>query len=43
MTVAGPESEERYADLAATVDERCPVLDLFRNPVPVSRELVTSA
>ena len=43
MTVAGPESEERYAELAATVDEHCPVLDLFQNPVPVSRELVTSA
>jgi len=36
VTVAGPESEERYAELAAAVDEHCPVLDLFRNPVPVS-------
>jgi uncharacterized OsmC-like protein len=43
VTVAGPESEERYAELAAAVDEHCPVLDLFQNPVPVSRELVTSA
>ena len=42
VTVAGPESEERYAELAAAVDEHCPVLDLFQNPVPVSRELVTS-
>jgi uncharacterized OsmC-like protein len=42
VTVTGPESEERYAELAAAVDEHCPVLDLFKNPVPVSRELVTS-
>jgi hypothetical protein len=40
--VAGPESEARYAELAAAVDEHCPVLDLFKNPVPVSRTLVTS-
>ena len=39
MTVAGPESEERYADLAAAVDAHCPALDLFQNPVPVSRAL----
>ena len=42
VTVAGPESEARYAELAAAVDEHCPVLDLFKNPVPVSRTLVTS-
>ena len=42
VTVAGPESEERYAELAAAVDEYCPVLDLFKNPVPVSRALVIS-
>ena len=30
------------AGLAAAVDEHCPVLDLFKNPVPVSRTLVTS-
>jgi uncharacterized OsmC-like protein len=39
VTVAGPDSEERYAELATAVDEHCPVLDLFRNPVPVSRAL----
>ena len=39
VTVAGPESEERYAELAAAVDDHCPVLDLFKNPVPVSRAL----
>jgi putative redox protein len=42
VSLAGPESEERYAELAAAVDEHCPVLDLFTNPVPVSRALVTS-
>ena len=42
VTLAGPESEQRYAELAAAVDEHCPVLDLFKNPVPVSRALVTS-
>ena len=39
VTVAGPESEERYAELAAAVDAHCPALDLFHNPVPVSRAL----
>ena len=39
VTVAGPESDERYAELATAVDEHCPVLDLFQNPVPVSRAL----
>jgi uncharacterized OsmC-like protein len=35
--ITGPESAERYQELAAAVDEHCPVLDLFKNPVPVSR------
>ena len=39
VTVAGPESDERYAELAAAVDAHCPVLDLFKNPVPVTRTL----
>jgi putative redox protein len=43
VTVTGPESEERYAELAAAVDEHCPVLDLFTNPVPVSRTIVSSS
>jgi uncharacterized OsmC-like protein len=37
VTVNGPESAERYQQLAAVVDEHCPVLDLFKNPVPVTR------
>lgn len=36
ITIAGPESEERYQELRATVDAHCPVLDLFENPTPVS-------
>jgi uncharacterized OsmC-like protein len=43
VTVAGPESAERYAKLAAAVDEHCPVLDLFKNPVPVTRTIATEA
>ena len=37
VIVTGPESAERYAELAAAVDEHCPVLDLFKTPVPVTR------
>jgi Predicted redox protein, regulator of disulfide bond formation len=36
VTITGPESEERYQELRAAVDEHCPVLDLFRNPTPVT-------
>jgi putative redox protein len=43
VTVTGPESDERYAELAAAVDEHCPVLDLFTNPVPVSRTIASSS
>ena len=43
VAVAGPETAERYAELAAAVDEHCPVLDLFRNPVPVSRTIVAKS
>ena len=39
VTVTGPESTECYQELAAAVDQHCPVLDLFANPVPVTRTL----
>ena len=42
MTVAGQESAGPYAELAAAVDQHCPVLDLFKNPVPVTRAIATS-
>jgi uncharacterized OsmC-like protein len=41
VTVRGPESPERYRELADAVDEHCPVLDLFKNPVPVTRSLAS--
>jgi uncharacterized OsmC-like protein len=39
VRVSGPESAERYAELAAAVDAHCPVLDLFANSVPVTRTI----
>jgi uncharacterized OsmC-like protein len=39
VAITGPETPERYEQLAAAVDEHCPVLDLFRNPVPTDRTL----
>jgi uncharacterized OsmC-like protein len=42
VNLGGPEDRSRYAELAAAVDAHCPVLDLFRNPVPVERTLVSS-
>jgi uncharacterized OsmC-like protein len=37
--LTGPDSPSRYKELAEVVDAHCPVLDVFRNPVPVEREL----
>ncbi|MHC6177790.1 OsmC family protein [Glutamicibacter sp. X7] len=39
VTVSGPESDERYAELQRTVDRYCPVLDLLSNPTPVNTAL----
>jgi putative redox protein len=36
ISIAGPESEERYRQLRDAVDAHCPVLDLFANETPVS-------
>jgi putative redox protein len=41
VTPLGPESAERYGELADAVDEHCPVLDLFANPTPVERRLAS--
>ncbi|NMI01185.1 OsmC family protein [Pseudonocardia acidicola] len=41
VTLDGPAARERYRELAAAVDQHCPVLDLFRNATPVSTRLVT--
>lgn len=42
VRLTGPESAARYKELAAAVDAHCPVLDVFRNSVPVQRELTPS-
>lgn len=36
VTVTGPESQERYEELQAAVEEHCPVLDIIQNPTPIS-------
>ena len=40
VEVSGPETEQAYRALAATVDAHCPVLDLFSNPTPVETSVV---
>lgn len=39
VILIGPETEERYRELMAAVDEHCPVLDIVANPVPIERVL----
>ncbi len=39
----GPESPERYRQLADAVDRHCPVLDFAQTRVPVERRLVDDA
>jgi uncharacterized OsmC-like protein len=39
VELAGPADAATYEQLRAHVDEHCPVLDLFRNPTPVSTTL----
>lgn len=41
ITISGPESPERYAELKEIVDAHCPILDLFQNPTPVTTTLST--
>lgn len=43
VTVSGPESEEVYRSLQDEADRYCPVLDIFRNPVPVTTRLEVEA
>lgn len=43
VTPTGPESAERYQQLADAVDEHCPVLDLFSNATPVERRVAIVA
>ena len=39
VTPHGPETAERYRELAELVDEHCPVLDLFQSETPVERRI----
>ena len=41
VTLEGPEPAERYKELAVTVDEHCPVLDVFTRSIPVERTVTT--
>ena len=43
VTPIGPETPERYRELADAVDAHCPVLDLFTNATPVERRLAVPA
>jgi putative redox protein len=43
VTPTGPESTERYHELAEAVDLHCPVLDLFTNTTPVQRRIAIPA
>ncbi|MGH2652159.1 MAG: OsmC family protein, partial [Actinomycetota bacterium] len=36
IEVSGPEAPERYEELTAAVQAHCPILDVFKNPVPVT-------
>ena len=40
VDITGPNSAEEYEKLRGVVEEHCPVLDLFANPVPTSGALV---
>jgi uncharacterized OsmC-like protein len=42
VTLSGPETPEQYEELRRHVDEHCPVLDLFANPVPVDTALTVA-
>jgi uncharacterized OsmC-like protein len=38
--LTGPETAERYGELALAVDRHCPVLDALMRPIPIERELI---
>ena len=42
ITPSGPESAERYQELAEAVDAHCPVLDLFTNQTKVERRIAVA-
>lgn len=42
VDITGPDTEERYRELTATVDAHCPILDLTQNPTPITTTLRVS-
>jgi uncharacterized OsmC-like protein len=42
VVLSGPETAQRYQELAAAVDEHCPVLDIFTGTVGVARTLTVA-
>jgi uncharacterized OsmC-like protein len=43
VTPSGPESAERYQELADAVDQHCPVHDIFSHPTPIERTIAVPA
>jgi uncharacterized OsmC-like protein len=43
VELTGPESSERYRELADAVDAHCPVHDVFSNPTPIERTIALPA
>jgi uncharacterized OsmC-like protein len=43
VVLFGPETEERYRELAETVDRHCPVYDIVANPIPLERTVEVRA
>jgi uncharacterized OsmC-like protein len=42
VSLIGPETAERYAELDEAVARHCPLLDALARPIPLERELVLS-
>ena len=43
VRITGPETPERYEELRQAVNNHCPVLDVFTNPVSVTTAMATAA
>jgi uncharacterized OsmC-like protein len=39
VQISGPDAPERYEELRIAVNDHCPVLDIFANPVPVTTSM----
>ena len=42
VQISGPEAPARYEELRRAVNEHCPVLDIFANPVPVTTAMAVT-